>query len=815
MTKLSVAIEMAWMLAAGEAGAARHPEIMPAHMLIGLCSLSKLLHAETEGQITIDPAALVALRSEWHELRERFVAMKIEPTTLRRTLRDTLGEGTYTHADQETIHRSATTRAAFERAEAKAGAAHASAMTAPHLLNALLEAEDETIRDALSSMGVDAARYRAAADNLARAPQGSEPDPTYVVGTPEPVAVDPGKQPRPGNGAPLHAANGDAAKAAHDAPLPHLLRYGRDLTALARAGQLDPPIGRRAEMQQIVNVLARDSKNNPLLVGDAGVGKTAIVAGLAHRIATGNPPPALQGRRIIELDVGSLVAGTRYRGDFEERLRAVLAEIEAHPEVCVFIDEVHLLVGAGAAGDSAMDAANLLKPALARGGVRLIGATTPAEYARYIERDAALARRFHPIDIGEPSAHEALEILRGVARRYEAQRGVQIADDTVVETLRLAQRYLPERRLPDKAIDLLDEACAAQAAHWPSMVAGIAPSPSESGRITPRAVQEVLSRRTGIPVGECGADDMARLRGMAAALKARVIGQPEACEALAHAVQRARLGIGAPDRPVGVFLFFGPTGVGKTALARATAAFLFGDEKALVRIDMSEYAEAHTVSRLIGAPPGYVGHESEGQLTGPLRRRPYCVVLLDEIEKAHAEVRALFLQLFDAGRLTDAHGRTVDARNAVFIATANLGQQAQRAIGFHVRGSDELRRRLIEEGLKPEFVNRLDEVIAFHPLGPDELAVIAEQLLAGLRVRLRAQGIALNWGAGVARWLADHTDAPEFGARSLQRLFERAVEGPLAERLLDRRLGAGTGVLVETSASGLGFAAIADPHPTQ
>lgn len=543
-----------------------------------------------------------------------------------------------------------------------------------------------------------------------------------------------------------------------------LEKFGRDLTAMAQAGKLGPCIGRREELLQLVRTLSRATKNNPLLLGDAGVGKTAIVEGLAWRIAMGK---SLAGRRIVELRLTELVAGTKYRGELEERLTGLLREAAGEPGLILFIDEIHRLLSTDGAADA-------LKPALARGELSLIGATTVEEYRKFIEKDSAVERRFQAVTVDEPSVGEAIEILRqGYVGRFEARHGVGVDDEAVEAAVRLAARYLPERRLPDKAIDLLDEACAAEAVPVLSAVEGAA---AVMGRVTAAGVAAVLERWTGIAAGTMDADERERLRGMAGALRERVIGQDEACEAVARVVQRARTGLRAAGRPVGVLLFLGPTGVGKTELAKATASFLFGQERALVRIDMSEFMEKHAVARLIGSPPGYVGHEEPGQLTGALRRTPYCVVLLDEVEKAHPDVLNLFLQVFDDGRVTDGKGRVADATNALFVLTSNAASTRV---------------------FRPELVNRFDEVVEFGALGMDDIEKIAGAMLRGVAGRLRGQGMEFSWGDGVEEWLGAMGYDAAMGARALRRAVEQWVEDPVAELILQGRAGAGRKVRVE------------------
>jgi ATP-dependent Clp protease ATP-binding subunit ClpC len=618
-----------------------------------------------------------------------------------------------------------------------------------------------------------------------------------------------------------------------------LKRYARDLTDAARSGKLDPVIGRDEEIRRTMQVLARRTKNNPVLIGEPGVGKTAIVEGLAQRIADGDVPDLLRGKRVVALDLSGMIAGTRFRGDFEERLTKVVNEIAEHKdELIVFLDELHTVVGAGGA-EGAMDAGNMLKPRLARGELHLIGATTLAEYRR-IEKDAALERRFQPVTVPEPSGDDAVQILAGLQKRYAEHHRVTYTEDAIRAAVELSARYLQDRFLPDKAIDLLDQAGArrrlslgapvdaealrARAAELEeaksravaeeryeeasrlrdeieAVRARIADAPrgaaAEDAVITPEDIAEIVSRQTGIPASRLSEDDRGRLAKLESELHERVVGQDDAVTAIARAVRRSRTGMGDPRRPIASFLFLGPTGVGKTELAKTLAASLFGDEKAMLRFDMSEFGERHTVSRLVGAPPGYVGYDEAGQLTERVRRQPYSVVLLDEIEKAHPDVFNLLLQVLDDGRLTDGQGRTVDFRNTIVIMTSNLGSEflASRggALGFVPAdssgfGSEQaLRDRVmgkLRESMRPEFLNRIDDIVLFRKLERAELRRIVRLLLADTAARLAAQGIRLDADEDAVDWLAEHGYEPEYGARPLRRLIQREVEDRVADLLV-------------------------------
>jgi ATP-dependent Clp protease ATP-binding subunit ClpB len=662
-----------------------------------------------------------------------------------------------------------------------------------------------------------------------------------------------------------------------------LAKFGRDLTEAAESGKLDPVIGRDEEIRRVIQVLSRRTKNNPVLIGDPGVGKTAIVEGLAQRIVAGDVPEGLKGKRVWALDIGSLLAGSKYRGEFEERLKAVLTEIQAAAgEIVLFIDELHTIVGAGAA-EGAVDAANMLKPMLARGELRCIGATTLDEYRTHVEKDAALERRFQPVLVGEPSVADTIAILRGLKERYEAHHGVAIRDAALVAAAVLSDRYIADRQLPDKAIDLIDEAASRLrmeidsspleldeaerrvrqleielaamgkeseevrepverelaeakarrdelAARWSREKEGLQriaeikrridelnmeaeraermgelqrvaeirygelpqleqeltaraqpePEPMVKEEVDEDDVGAVVARWTGVPVERLLEGETEKLIHMEERLHERVVGQDEAVEAVANALRRARTGLQDSNRPIGSFVFLGPTGVGKTELARALAEFMFDDERAMVRLDMSEYQERHTVARLVGAPPGYVGYEEGGQLTEAVRRRPYSVVLLDEIEKAHGEVFDVLLQILDDGRLTDGHGRTVDFRNTVIVMTSN------------VRSADALR-----EFFRPEFLNRIDEVIEFHQLSRDQIGEIVELQLARLRERLAERGLSLELTDAAKDAVAEAGWDPTYGARPLKRALQRLVENPLALRLLEGDFEEGDTVRVD------------------
>lgn len=594
----------------------------------------------------------------------------------------------------------------------------------------------------------------------------------------------------------------DPSSAGHRMPTPLLDKYGRDLTEQARQGKIGPAIGRDKEIRIITRTLTRSKKNNPLLLGDSGVGKTAVIEGLAYNIAQGAVPKFLLNRRIVQIEIGMLVAGTSLRGQFEERIVGIVDEAKNAPDVILFIDEIHTIVGAGDTIDSNLDAANILKPALARGEITCIGATTFEEYRKAIAKDPALDRRFRTVDIGEQSVSESLIVIDNVYRRYEEHHKVKILPDAREAAVRLSDRYMRDRRLPDKALDLLDEACARLVIQSSSGDEDTSGGPRE---VTAQTVTEVLSEWTGIPVSELTANERQRFAHMDEALRARVIGQDHAVKALSDAIKASRAGLGDPRRPVGVFLFLGPSGVGKTELAKTLAAFLFNDENAIFRLDMSEFHDEHTVARLIGAPPGYKGMEQGGQLTEALRRKPFSVVLLDEVEKAAPEVFDIFLQVFDEGRLTDSQGATVDARHAAWIMTSNIGTgDVGKGLGF---GStpDQLPDYdfHLKKHFRPEFLNRLDEVVVFNPLTPLALDGILDLQLREVRARLAEQNLTLTLDDGARNLLLSEGYDPANGARPLRRAIERLLTRPLSTALLEETFGPGDAIRVARVGDGL------------
>jgi ATP-dependent Clp protease ATP-binding subunit ClpC len=579
-------------------------------------------------------------------------------------------------------------------------------------------------------------------------------------------------------------------------------KYGRDLTRLAQEGRLDPVLCRDSELERMVEILCRRQKNNPCLLGEPGVGKSALAEALAQRIASGKVTESLRGKRVLALDMASMVAGTKYRGDFEERFKNLLEELYRDRSTILFIDEIHVIAGAGAA-EGAIDAASILKPMLARGEIQLIGATTPEEYRKSIQKDAALDRRFGKIYVEEPTPRDAEMILTGLMPRYERFHGVAIPSQAIHAAVELSVRYLPGRCLPDKAIDLLDEAAATVRITQNHTA-------DNALALTPEDVAAVVSRASGVPAERVGEAERERLEQLENRLSEEVIGQPCAVAAVAAAIRRSRTGLRDAGRPIGAMLFLGPTGVGKTQLARSLAKNWFGSEKALLRFDMSEYMEQHTVARLIGAPPGYVGHEEGGQLTEAVRRRPYSVVLFDEIEKAHGDIQNILLQILEDGRLTDAQGRKADFRNTIILLTSNLGarglagQTVPMGFGSENRELERRGKQALEAArayFRPELMGRLDDVVLFDPLGPEELTQIAERMLADLEQRAAGQGYQLRHTSAVAAALAGDS-TPPYGARDLRRKVSRAVEQALADRIADGEAEPGAGFTTDVDGRG-------------
>jgi ATP-dependent Clp protease ATP-binding subunit ClpC len=713
-----------------------------------------------------------------------------------------------------------------------------------HILLGLIREGEGVAAQVLQKLGADLNRVRQQVIQLLSGYSGSEP----------------GQSPTKAS---VSGGSGDDPKGS-----PVLDQFGRNLTQLAREGKLDPVIGRQRELERVMQVLSRRTKNNPVLIGEPGVGKTAIVEGLAQMITSGTIPETLKDKQLYTLDLGALVAGSRYRGDFEERLKKVLKEITTRGDIVLFIDELHTLVGAGAA-EGAIDAASILKPMLARGELQTIGATTIDEYRKHLEKDAALERRFQPIQVEEPTVAHTIEILKGLRDRYEAHHRVTITDDALVAAGNLADRYISDRFLPDKAIDLIDEAGSRLRIRRLTAPPDLKDLEDEVARIkklkesaideqdfekaarlrdeekklierkTARErewksdgmdsvltldeedIAEVLSNWTGIPVFKLTEEETAKLLRMETELHRRIVGQTEAVDAVSKSIRRTRSGLKDPKRPSGSFIFLGPSGVGKTELAKTLAEFLFGDEDALIHLDMSEYMEKHTVSRLIGSPPGYVGYEEGGQLTEAVRRRPFSVVLFDEVEKAHPDVFNALLQILEDGRLTDAQGKQVDFKNTVLIMTSNLGTRnlGAQAMGFAAKRDErdlyERMKETVNEELKrhfrPEFLNRIDEVIVFHQLTREQVKAIVDLMMKRVQSQLKSKALELELTEDAKLWLAEKGYDPQLGARPLRRTIQREIEDPLSEKILWGAFSAGQVIVADVEDDRIVFRAIDSP----
>lgn len=768
MSRQSPGLFLAWRIAASEAGVGGYPKIECAHLLMGILSLDKA-SPQALRELELDSSQLSFIEAEKRAIDELFKDASATPQALRRDLRSRLRLHPGKERTRGVMSRNQASKAAFARAQTLASGGVTNSL---HLVSALLREPDPAITSLMidHGLGPDLATRAEIA-----AAQSLEP-PTQKKRQREEARADSG-------------AKGEGP----------LSRFGRDLTALALRGEIGPVIGRRKEILAVLQTLARSAKSNPLLVGEAGVGKTAIAEAIALRGVAGKDAQILGGMRIVELNAGALLAGTEYRGEFEKRMKDLLDELKASKDVILFIDEIHTVVGAGRAG-SGPDAANLLKPALARGDIKVIGATTLKEFHESIEKDAALERRFERIDVPEPSVTETLEILRGLKPRFERRHGVQIADAALEAAVSLSVRFDPDHRLPDKAVDLVDKAAARSrvpSLSQPSVLSGETPGVVGT-TVDAHVVAEVLAEKCRLPIELVvgGRGEGERLFKLEAHLLSKIIGQDQAVARVAARVRLAHSGISDRTGPLAVFLLLGPTGVGKTETARSLANFLFGGPDDLTRFDMSEYMEEHSVSRLIGAPPGYVGHEEPGQLTEAIRRKPYSVILFDEVEKAHPRVFDLFLQLFDAGRLTDTQGRVADARNAIIVMTSNLGVGPEPSrVGFAggdtsgpasrtARANADLRKFF-----RPELLNRIDEIVTFRGLDEADVRRIARPLLAALVAKIRkTRGVVLRFEPEAETFVIRSGFDAERGVRELKRVIERLVEMPLSTLALSGKL---------------------------
>ncbi|GAB4241471.1 MAG: ATP-dependent Clp protease ATP-binding subunit [Deltaproteobacteria bacterium] len=787
MAQLTKAARMAWEIGGAEAARLHHPFIEREHLVIGLCSLRKVLQYLNYTHVESLPVDV--LREEGDRIERALASLGIPPQTMRRGVRSRLRPGNAVHTEPA-VHRSADCKRFFRRAAELAG--EGSEVAVRHLLAAVLENPGPVVSAVLAGAGV-------AADQLRSELLGEQ----RKVEEPTPVHEEFGALP--------------AIEEPSSSETPLLDRYGRDITRAAREGRLLPFVDSdrtRGTLRRLIKVLLMPTKNNPVLVGEAGVGKTAVVEALAERIALGRDRRILPGRRLVELSMAEMVAGTKYRGEFEERLTRLIEEVRSHPEVILFIDEFHTVAGAGRAEGAPMDAGNIMKPALARGELRCIGATTITEYRRSIEKDPALERRFQPIQVAEPGREETLEILQGIRAHRESHFGVTITDEALSATVDLAIRFDPTHFLPDKAIDLLDRACAECRVPLLTMAANSERYDAVGlAVVTPEYAARAVAEKMGIPMevarGGLGGITESRVRGLEEYLNRYVVGQAEAIARVCRRLVVSHAGLGDRRRPMGVFLFLGPSGVGKTEVARRIASYLFADERAFIRLDMSEYQDEVSVSRLIGAAPGYVGYEEGGQLIARLRSTPYSVLLLDEVEKASPRVFDLFLQLFDEGKITDSQGHTADARQAIVVMTGNI--RVRKEMGFHAgdpavaesAALAEVRRRF-----RPEFLNRIDEQVVFRALSAEDVRKVLAVRITELADSLLADhGVALEVDDDAASFLAAEGYHPEYGVRELARAIDRWLRGPIgamsATGELGRKAAAGLPVKVRKSGDGI------------
>lgn len=763
---------IAWRLAELEAANLRSAELEPIHFFLGLLKIGELeIESILEENTTLTNSQIRQEVASVHQMTSCFAHIGLETTKTRRRLRRSLPVGFETGGAERHIRRSQMSREVFTKAEKMVRNDNGDIVEPLHLLASIMNVECSWVLTALERSGISQSEL---SDAVIAVLNGNSNHGADDHASSSQVKDSPEKESNKRNRSPGFAE-----------------RLGRDLTELARQKRLASVIGRRSEMRSLIQTLLRSRKNNAILIGEAGVGKTSVVEGLAQRIADGQIPLEFVGKRIIEISMGNLIAGTNLRGDMEERLQSLIAESKRDADLILFIDEFHLIAGAGQGSGSAMDAANLLKPALARGEIRVIGATTTQEFRRFIEVDPALTRRFEIIEVAEPDSAETIQILQGLRGRIEEHHGVKIDDDALTGAVDFTIRYLPEQRLPDKAIDILDQTCAQ--VRMRSLSGNFKAQVITGITIMRKDVAAAVAHRCKVPVGDLEQGDSERLLNLESELGKRVKGQSHAIESVSEAIRLARSGLKKPGGPLAIFLFAGPSGTGKTELSKTLAEYLFGDERHLIRIDMSEFMEAHSVSKLIGAPPGFIGHEERGQLTERVRSQPYSVVLLDEVEKAHPQILNLFLQVFDNGTLTDAHGVKCDFRETIIIMTSNLGvESAVRPIGFGDDSKNDDTGNELENStqaaakryFRPEFINRLTEIVVFNPLGKRHLCQILDTIIERLNLRMQEVGVRVDVTTQAVDFLIQDGYSSSSGARGLERVVEREVSGPLSKILL-------------------------------